>query len=43
MEYIKFPHFQKRLNNKYLAQIFGLYIFRKLKHLITELHRGGDT
>ena len=39
MEYIKFPTFRKDQLNKYLAQIFGLYIFRKLKHVVTELNK----
>ena len=33
MEYIKFSTFRKDYLDKYLAQIFGLNIFRKLKHV----------
>ena len=39
MEYIKFSTFRKDYLGRYLAQIFGLYIFRKLKHVVTELDR----
>ena len=40
MEYlIKFPTFRKDSLDIYLAQIFGLYIFRKLKHILTELDK----
>ena len=33
MEYIKFSTFRKDYLYKFLVQIFGLYIFRKLKHV----------
>ena len=36
MEYIKFSTFRKDYLDKYLAQIFGLHIFRKLKRVATE-------
>ena len=39
MEYIKFSTFRKDYLDKYLAQIFGLHIFRKLKHVVTELDK----
>ena len=36
---IKFSTFRKDYLEKYLAQKFGLYIFRKLKHVVTELDK----
>ena len=39
MENIKFPTFRKDYLDKYLAQIFSLYIFKKLKHVVTELDK----
>ena len=39
MEYIKFSIFRKNHLDKHLAQIFGWYIFRTLKHVVTKLDK----